>query len=409
MDNTQRQFVDILSAGIRGKKIEKLYPDVDWNEVINLAKRHKVEGIEYIALSRTKVGDTVDTENMESLKRQALITGMSQSRNIKSLSKVFKKINEENIPVIVLKGLVVRDFYPQPDQRSMSDADILVHKEDVEKIKQVLINMGYTFLEDHKASHHIALVHNQYPMVEVHWNLFKRDGFSEELEDYERVIWRSAIKVKVGDAEVLSLGYEDLALHLCMHMAAHLAATGFGVRQLCDLVLLAEKKSEEIDWNSFIMKARMYGFEKFSTIMFILCRELFNLKIPNEISTKGIDNRRNVKALIDDIFENGVHGKSDMTSRFGNQVAFNFEDKDENATVGAMKRYLRFIFPKIDDMSDKYNYAKKIKVLAPVAWIHHLFAGIFTEGYSFKDKFNFLTKGAGVAVKRNKLLEWMEL
>lgn len=133
------------------------------------------------------------------------------------------------------------------------------------------------------------------------------------------------------------------------------------------------------------------------------------MKIPDEINTKKIDNKRYVNSLINEIFENGVHGKSDMTSRFGNQVAFNFESKDSNATIGAIKRYFRFIFPSIDSMSDKYNYAKKFKFLAPIAWIHHLFSGIFSADYSLKDKFKFLTKGASVAINRNKLLEWMEL
>ena len=44
-------------------------------------------------------------------------------------------------------------------------------------------------------------------------------------------------------------------------------------------------------------------------------------------------------------------------------------------------------------MSDKYSYAKKVKILAPIAWIHHLFAGVFASEYSFKDKVEFLTKG----------------
>ena len=291
----------------------------------------------------------------------------------------------------------------------MSDADILVHKDDVEKVKNLLIDMGYIYLEDHKASHHIALVQHKYPVVELHWNLFKRDGFSNELEHYERFIWNRAININVGAAEVLSLSYEDLALHLCMHMAAHLAATGFGVRQLCDLVLLVEKKGEEIDWNSFIMKARMYGFEKFNLIMFLLCKELFYMEVPKELEVKSVNNKKYVSALIDEIFEAGVHGKKDMSNQFATQVAFNFEDKDSNATLGAVKRYFRFIFPRIDDMSDKYSYAKKFKILAPIAWIHHLFVGIFTSEYSFKDKFEFLTKGAATAVNRNKLLDWMEL
>ena len=409
MNNAQKQFVDILSAGIRGKAADKIYDNVDWDEVIDLANKHKVEGIIYLALRKSNLISKVGENRINLLKQKAAITGIGQSRHISGLSIVFNKIIEENIPVIVLKGLVVRDFYPQPDQRTMSDADILVHKDDVEKVKNLLIDMGYIFLEDHKASHHIALVHHKYPMVEVHWNLFKRDGFSNELEHYERLIWNRAIKVNVGKTEVLSLSYEDLVLHLCMHMAAHLAATGFGVRQLCDLVVLVEKKGEEIDWNSFIMKARMYGFEKFSLIMFLLCKELFSMEVPKELKVNSVNNKKYVSALIDEIFESGVHGKKEMSNQFATQVAFNFEDKDSNATLGAIKRYFRFIFPRIDDMSDKYSYAKKFKILAPIAWIHHLFSGIFASEYTFKDKFEFLTKGAATAVNRNKLLDWMEL
>ncbi|MBQ8999285.1 MAG: nucleotidyltransferase family protein [Clostridium sp.] len=405
MNNAEKQFVDILSAGIRGKVADKIYENVEWDEVIDLANKHKVEGIIYLALRKSNLVSKVGEKRINLLKQKAAITGIGQSRHISGLSIVFNKIIEENIPVIVLKGLVVRDFYPQPDQRTMSDADILVHKDDVEKVKKLLIEMGYIFLEDHKASHHIALVHHKYPVIEVHWNLFKRDGFSNDLEHYERLIWNRAIKVNVGEAEVLSISYEDLALHLCMHMAAHLASTGFGVRQLCDLVLLVEKKGEEIDWNSFIMKARMYGFEKFSLIMFLLCKELFQMEIPKELEVKSVNNKKYVSALIDEIFESGVHGKKEMANQFATQVAFNFEDKDSNATLGAIKRYFRFIFPRIDDMSDKYSYAKKFKILAPIAWIHHLFVGIFASEYTFKDKFEFLTKGAATAVNRNKLLD----
>ena len=98
-----------------------------------------------------------------------------------------------------------------------------------------------------------------------------------------------------------------------------------------------------------------------------------------------------------------------MANQFATQVAFNFEEKDSNATLGSINRYFRFIFPKIDDMSDKYSYAKKVKILAPIALIHHLFAGVFASEYSFKDKVEFLTKGAAKAANRNKLLDWMEL
>ncbi len=39
----------------------------------------------------------------------------------------------------VLKGLVVREYYPQPEQRSMSDADIFVKAKELNKSKKILI------------------------------------------------------------------------------------------------------------------------------------------------------------------------------------------------------------------------------------------------------------------------------
>ncbi|MEG1254497.1 nucleotidyltransferase family protein [Clostridium sp.] len=408
MNNTQKQFVDLLSGGIRGAKVFNTYENVNWEEILELAKAHKVEGIIYSALSKGGLTDKLEEGKLKELKMITFRTGIGQLRSINNLLDVFNKFNDNNINVIVLKGLVIREFYPQPEQRSMCDADILIHIEDLERTKELLVGIGY-ILDDHEASHHIKFLHPSYPVIEIHWHLFKRDGFSKELEKFERLIWKEAVKVYIGKSQVLSLGYEDLALHLCMHMAAHLASTGFGLRQLCDLVLLVENKGQEINWDSFIIKARMYGFEKFSLIMFIICNKLFNMNIPKELNVSTIRNKRHVESLVDEIFESGVHGKSDMTSRFGNQVAFNFGDKDSNATLGAVKRYLAFIFPSADNLSDRYSYAKKAKVFLPIAWVHHLFVGVFRSEYGLGDKFRFLTTGASVSIKRNKLLEWMEL
>ena len=110
MNNAQKQFVDILSAGIRGKSADKVYDNVEWDEVIDLADKHKVEGIIYLALRKSKLISNIGEEKISLLKQKAAITGITQSRHISGLSTVLNKINERNIPVIVLKGLVVREF-----------------------------------------------------------------------------------------------------------------------------------------------------------------------------------------------------------------------------------------------------------------------------------------------------------
>lgn len=408
MNNTEKQFVELLSKSIRSEKVIKKYDDVIWSNIITLSKDHKVEGMIYSGLSKGGLSSNIDSESLKELKKIVFYTGVGQLRNITNLSGIFEKFNNENIPVIVLKGLVVRDFYPQPEQRSMCDADILIHKEDLERTKELLLNIGYT-LDSHESSHHIKLFHNIYPVIEVHWKIVKRDGFSEDIETFEENIWNSTIKVNVGRCEVLSLSYEDLAVHLCMHMAAHIVSSGFGLRQLCDLVLLVEHKGKYINWDIFIEKVKIYGFERFSIVMFILCKKLFNMNIPNEINISILENEKYIDILIEEIFRAGVHGKKDMVNRLGNQLAFNFEDKDNNATLGAIKRFLLFIFPPIEKMSEKYCYAKKNKLLIPIAWVHHLFCGIFNSEYKTKEKIKFISNGVGVSVKKNKMLEWLDL
>jgi len=113
--------------------------------------------------------------------------------------------------------------------------------------------------------------------------------------------------------------------------------------------------------------------------------------------------------LIDEILKGGVYGKKDVVNAFGNQIAFNYECKDNNATLGAIKRYIRFMFPRVECMSYKYNYAKICKILIPIAWFHHLIAGLFRKEYSFIEKSKFIIRGASISVKKNKLLKWMEL
>ena len=408
MNTTEKQFIDLLSNSIRNEVCKKKYDNVDWNELMNLSRKHKIEGLIYSALNKSRLLENIDEDKVNELKKEVFFTGVTQISNMSKLEIVFNEFSKENVPVIVLKGLVVREYYPQPEQRSMSDADILIKAKDLNKSKKILIDLGYTEV-DAEASHHIKYIKSGYPMIELHWHVMKRDGFSDELDLFEDDIWDRTIEVKVKGAKVLSLGYEDLALHLCMHMAAHLAASGFGVRQIADLVLLVEKKGHLIDWTLFINKAEEFGFKKFIIIMFKICNILFSMDIPKEMAVYKIDDEEMFESLISTIFDGGVYGKKDMASNFANQVAFNYKGKDSNATIGAIRRYFRFIFPSIETMSDKYSYARKIRILTPIAWIHHLFSGIFRKEYNFTDKIIFLTKGAKESVEKNKILSWMEL
>ena len=84
-------------------------------------------------------------------------------------------------------------------------------------------------------------------------------------------------------------------------------------------------------------------------------------------------------------------------------------DIDKDNTFSMVKRYIQIILPPVNKLSDRYGYAKKYKILLPIAWIHHIFVGITTKEYDKESKKKFLTSTISNAKSRNKVVRWLEL
>lgn len=290
----------------------------------------------------------------------------------------------------------------------MCDADVLVHEEDLEKVSALMISLGFNQIKE-KNDHGAHIVFYKGSTVfEVHWTLIN-DRFFKGDKSLEDKLWDDAMDVTVGGVKTKSLSLEDLAVHLCTHMAVHLAYSGFGVRQLTDLVVLVERKGHLIDWKAFLNKSKECGVYTFAIAIFNICNRLFDMEMPKEI--KGEKNIKNkyIEQLIQDIFDSGVHGKKSNDRVFAAEFAFDQGEGAADGSVSIIKKFMKLLFPPISQMSDKYNYAKKFILLAPIAWIHHLIEGILNKDYNFSSKMKMATSTVSVANKRNKLLKELEL
>ena len=367
MEKYQEQIIDLLNASIHDSKPKFNYSNnIDWDKIIEECNAHSIDGLLYPALKNS--GDNIDNKIINKLKKITLISAIQQSKHIKDTEEILKLFNENNISVIVLKGLVIRYYYPKPDLRTMCDSDIIIHKEDLPKVRKLLLNEG--FREEEDAGHHIAFLKHGFNL-EVHW----------------------------------TLANEDQALHFCAHMASHMAISGFGVRQLADLVLLVEHEGKNINWNNFLLKAERSGLLRFSIGMFKVCNYLFNMEIPKELKDNNNDDDV-INLVVDDIFTGGVYGQRDLSYTFRAQVGY---DIDKDNTFSMVKRYIQIILPPVNKLSDRYGYAKKYKILLPIAWIHHIFVGITTKEYDKESKKKFLTSTISNAKSRNKVVRWLEL
>lgn len=405
MNKSQEIVINLLSYAIRGKKYElDTNENINWDEIIEEANEHSVKGLIYTAINNTNYTKTMDKHILDDLKKTTFFSGMYQINHIKQVTKVLDELGKGQIQVVALKGLIVREFYPKPEQRTMGDADLIVKEDDLNKAASILENLGYT-ASDHDYHHHIRFKHKNHLDIEVHWVL-GNGRFFDSVNSIEDDIWKTCIPVNIGGSSALSLSLEDMALHLITHMVNHIKDAGFGIRQLCDLVVLVEKQGHLIDWSLFNKKVKECNIVKFTSVIFNICNRLFNMEIPSEIYIENID-EENVNIFIDEIFSNGVFGKRYAHKQYANWSAC---DLDENKSK---KTYLRkvfyIMFGHIDTWGDKYNYAKKNKILIPIAYIHKVLYGLFGNKFTLKEKFNLIFKTTKETKNKDELLKWLEL
>ena len=186
-------------------------------------------------LAKASVGDgALDVPQypdlMQALEKSEL-TAVWRVRNIENeQGRVRECLEEAGIPFILLKGAVMRSYYPAAWMRTSSDIDVLVPKGDFAHAIDVVKDcLGYEIstVEPHDASlYSKARVH-----LDVH-TLFEGDKADESLLD---AAWRDS--GDVGGAERF-LTPEHFYFYHVAHMAEHVRNGGCGIRPFIDLYLL---------------------------------------------------------------------------------------------------------------------------------------------------------------------------
>ena len=401
MNYTQRVFWMVLNESIHKRKLElKDIKRIDFEELLQLAINHNVASLVYYGLNRTNTINIMPKDVVNKLKRETVVTSLSQNMHINNIENVLKEFRSENIDVVVLKGLVIRAFYPRPEFRTMSDADIVVKKENLESAINVLEKLGY--LENGRSDVDICFVNNN-SRIELHWNLISKNKFNGGAE-FEEEFWNRVVEVEVGDSKALSLNYEDLAVHLVVHLFKHLAYKGCGIRYFSDLVVLFENKEKEINWESFMEKIRKYNLEKSTRIILYICKKYLGMNINYQLDIEDEINEQYLEWLLNDIRTNGVFGKSNISEELARSLSF-YSDNE----LSPIRKYISVFLPPVEKVRANYKYAEKFKILIPFAYIHRILKWTFDKSITNDNKKSICTKGLSIIKEKKIVMDWLEL
>ena len=187
------------------------------------------------------------------------------------------------IPTIVLKGAYLAEVvYTDPAWRSMGDIDLLVHQENLEPAVDVLKKSDYLPTREFYLDIELQGGHELPPFiiggatqVELHWRLF--DPFLAFDIDME-TLWERARPFDFGGQPALGLSPEDLILYLCMHAAHHRLRNG--LRALYDIGITSAHFAAQIDWSTFVQRAREWAAQKAAFLLLWLATEMLQAPIP---------------------------------------------------------------------------------------------------------------------------------
>lgn len=219
------------------------------------------------------------------------------------LRQITEKLNQRNIPIIVLKGAyLAHTVYPSASLRTMADCDILIREEDLPTAVEVLNQLDYQTskpiqLWDKSVSHHLPPFRKEAVRsdLELHWTIIPpKHPQKIDIAD----LWERAQPYPVGGANALAFCPEDMLLHIIVHASYH-NLFNQGCRPLVDIARLVEhfdskqisNKTENdmdtakrsINWQTVCERSHQWNCAKGTYLMLYLTKTLLNANIPTHI------------------------------------------------------------------------------------------------------------------------------
>lgn len=360
-------LLELLRSALNNTTSKEKPEDVSWNAVYALAHKHSVTALAFFAIQKLKNPPEQELFQIwQTQNSKILVKGENQENELALLSDCFEK---NAIAYMPLKGSVIRDLFPLPYLREMSDLDILIPVEKLQQACQLCETMGYR--TNSRVEHHIELHKLPYMSIELHSGLIA--SFYEYYEYYKDP-WTKAYRY--NNDYRYAMRNEDLYLYFLTHAAKHYFNSGTGIRSVIDIYVFNRAYRPSMDTRYIAQELKKLNLERFARQMEQLAQYWFA-----ENRTKASDD---VKEMQSYVLSSATYGTK--SNRDANQIRrYMQKGKSEDGAKTAM--YLHMVFLPCDEMQLMFPILKKAPVLLPFCWIARWFRIILTKPKSITDSY----------------------
>ena len=359
------QFLTLLKDAHLGQISQP--DDYDYELLYQASIQHDVTALLYNQIYRFS---NFPDELKQQWKRKAIQINALQTIRSDAFLRLYREFLKQDLKVLVLKGIVVRSLYLQPDNRPSNDEDLYVEREHVQKAKDILLEQGFQILQE---SENVTVFVNVSSglTIEMHTTLFSED--SKAYGSYQKFFknaFEEAQPHMIQGCQVYSLSHEQHLLFLMMHFVKHFLHGGVGFRQLLDIVVYAEAFGADMKWDNIYKVLEKEHLLDLIKNLFAIGHQYLGFSFEHIVLPIDFaEDQMDFEDLLADIWDAGVFGKSSQERLHSSTITL--------SAAEGRKSFRSTLFPSLKLMQQKYNYLKGAPFLLPVAWGSRIFHYFF--------------------------------
>lgn len=370
MERCERLFLEAMKAALQDRAVDwddQVTAD-DLKQVLLLAQMHHVLPMIFEAVYSCPAA-AMSPELVAECRKATVHAVMGQTVKTEEFLELYSGLRRRGITPLVVKGLICRSLYPRPDYRESGDEDVLCGEAGFKSCHRAMIDLGMEPCSSDLASYEVPYRKGEGLLyIELHKTLFP--GNSDIFGDCNRIFEHSfdhPAQITVDGVQVDTLDWSEHMLYLILHAFKHFLHSGFGIRQVSDMVLFANAYGERIDWRYVQKKCQGLRAEKFAAAIFAIGEKYLTFdpvqaRYPGSWRRLGID----PEPLLQDLLCGGIYGGADRSRIHSSNMTLNAVKADKKGKQG--KNLLRTVFPPAKLLVGRYRWLRKNPWLLPLAW-----------------------------------------
>lgn len=357
MNKELNYLFELIKAVLNNQEIKFPTEKTDWDKLYNLAKKHSISAIVFAGIEKLPEEAKPNNTIYQKFKQAAAKSYTTEAIQYIEGNRIFDYFEKNSINFIPLKGWLLRQYYPHPALRSMSDIDILIRDEQSQKVHDIMIKLGYD-VKSYKEGNHDVYIKPPYMNIEIHRALFIKE---HGINDYFTNIW-SRVILNQGHYYRYNMSYEDNFIYMLAHINKHFSHGGTGIRSVIDIWLYLNNFQTVLDWEYINKILKQESLLEISKQIITIGQSWFSNKQDN-LYEKEIENF---------IIASGTYGN------ITNILTRTLIKTDGNLRNKKYKYYFNRIFAPLKQMKKRYPILKKHPYLIIYYWFIRIITAIFS-------------------------------